>query len=478
MSLGAFIALGATMTDRTNILPITTDEVAKYVQTVQGNLVKTVNDLSAVPSHERNFNNTFKPWYRQASDLLASLGTLDYIGRSDLPGDEEAIKGLQSVITQVYQIQVLDPTLRTCLLDSAKNILAGSGSGSPYEYHHIQCLLEDGDKIKQALSPEELQTLDHLRTFNAPRHKEPFLTLRGLATPKTNETSGKTAISVLTLNTCFTPGMLSYVHGGVKPWNERIIPLTEKIRSTNADVVCLQEVFAEDASHALYEALKDDYAYFYGSIGPRPLGFSPERIGQSSGLFVASKYAIESPQFTQYTAALVPMNFGFFDFIVKDGSRSLAHVYTTHMQALHAEGASQVRGQQIQQFIDRMTADAAASPQLPHFMCGDLNIAWGSGEPGEALIRAHFHDAYNHNRTDLEPSQTTWTEYFTKHFFDSHAIPIAVVDESGILDYALLLKSPAGHETHTTLIRTSERDAPDEVISDHHGLLTSITGNP
>ncbi len=92
----------------------------------------------------------------------------------------------------------------------------------------------------------------------------------------------------------------------MSPWRDRLGALTALIRSTNADVVCLQEVHPDDAIQELYHALKDQYSYFYGAIGPRFLGFDLSALGLPSGLFVASKYPVENPEFSLYKNVAFP----------------------------------------------------------------------------------------------------------------------------------------------------------------------------
>lgn len=424
--------------DKSAALPLTTTEVSTYVNGIQEQTAQVLQQIAGVPEDQRTYENTIRPWNALSKDILANFGTLTFVAESHDESSDAAIEGLRNLQGFVYKTLAYNPTLRSSLLGYASAALSKPETVTPFDSYLIESLLNSTTAVNQALSETEQENIAHLKQLNDALPKEPYLNLTGNV-DRAPDDQGK-PLSVLTLNTCFVPGLLTYIHGGVRRWQERVAPLADLIRSTNADVVCLQEFHPDEANHALYEALKNDYAYFYGIIGPRFLGFDITALGLPSGLFVASKYPIEKPTFNLYKETGFPMNYGFFDFVVTDGSTPLAHVYNTHMQSLNQEEFPKIRGQQLKQVLDKMASDIQSAPDqdIPYLFVGDFNIPWGSKEPGEELIAAHFYDDYNNNRKTLDRQDATWTDYYTWYWFTSNHIPIEVKDNFGTLDYALL----------------------------------------
>jgi hypothetical protein len=114
--------------------------------------------------------------------------------------------------------------------------------------------------------------------------------------------------------------------------------LDEIIKKLDADVNCLYEVFdVITASYLSKELKKKGYSHFYYNIGANALGVS-------SGLFVASRYAIADPQFTPFSKTTLAgrtkfANKGVFAFslIEKKGAKrkTLARIHATHLS--HSE---------------------------------------------------------------------------------------------------------------------------------------------
>ncbi len=461
------------------VLPLSATEVTDYTTAVQQHVAATVQQLASIPENKKTYDNTLKPWNVLSKEILANFGALSFVAQAHEEVTDAAIAGMQVLQGFLFKTLVFDPNVSKFLLGYATTALAQPEQVTPFDSYLIESLLNSTTNVKQQLSSEILTTVAQLQELNAPLPKEPFLAIRGKGkTPNGNP------LTILTLNTCFVPGELAFIHGGLSPWKERLAPLVELLRSTNADVVCLQEVHPDDATHELYHALKDQYSYFYGSIGPRFLGFDLSALGLPSGLFVASKYPIEKPEFSLYKNVAFPMNYGVFDFIVTDGKKSLAHVYTTHMQSLNQEGHSEVRAEELQQVLEKMSADIqTAKAELPYVLVGDFNIPWGTNEPGQALIEAHFYDDYNTKNKVLDRNNATWTDYYTWWYFNTNHIPIAAKDDFGTLDYALLLRSlpkgleghvPQQYTTHSKLVRTNDPKQPEKAISDHHALLITM----
>lgn len=480
----SIVALSMLYSQKTELVPSTPQAVTKFVKHAEKDVLSRVDQLVSIPDGKQTVENTLRPWNRLANQLVVDFGMLTFLTTTDLPSKAEAELSIQNLQGFLSKSLVENPQLLQSMMMFAHASLNNKQPLSPYENYQIFCLLESCDGLKNTLSLKDQESLEVLKVWNGKQEKKPYIYLKS-NTPEKVATSEELPLNILTLNACFTPGNYPYLFGGVfLPWEKRIEPLAKKILEVGADIVCLQEVHAEDATYALYAALKNDYTYFYGAIGPRVLGFSLNTLGFPSGLFVASKYPIEKPEFTLFKASGFPMNYGFFDFIVKSEDKALAHVYTTHLQSLNYPHFSEIRALQLKQLLEKMESDVAVQQQpLPYFLCGDLNIPLGSKEPGEALLQAHFYDAYNKNQTPICETNRTCTNFFTNFLLSPNKKREEIEAQFEILDYALLLHSlpniPVLFESlkceiETRIVSMGDLEKPEQAISDHQGLLTSL----
>jgi endonuclease/exonuclease/phosphatase family metal-dependent hydrolase len=448
------------------VIPMTSEEVAHYRAHIQQNVLDAIDRLTAIAERDRTFENTFHPWNQLSNQLLADLSLLSFLTYTPLrQSATDAIAELHSFLFK----ELMNPALRKVLFTCMQKEMSERRL-NPYQQYIFHSVIE--------AIPEENPSLEILKHSAALAKRKPFLYLKGEAREKMTSDD---AITLFSVNTCFAPGILSLIHGGVAPWQQRVSHFAEKILSANADIVCLQEVHAEEASSALFEALKKSYAHFYTAIGPRPLGITLQALGLPSGLFVASKYALETPTFTLFATKGLPMNWGVFDFVAKSGKDALAHIYTTHLHSLNHADFPQVRALQLGEIIDKMQRDRAALPEIPFYLCGDFNIPFGAGEPGQALIKTHFYDAFNEEELPVSERHHTAVDYFTHYFLSATKNPAEIDPNFQILDYALLLKSADGNPLQqrmkTSLILMNRLDDPEAALSDHHGLFTTLLRN-
>ncbi|MBS3904739.1 MAG: endonuclease/exonuclease/phosphatase family protein [Simkania sp.] len=469
--------------DQHGVLPLTSEEVSQYLRQAQDNLLQSVDALLSIPDHQKTSENILRRWNHLNSELLGNFSVLTFLTQTEFPSKGYAAQAIAELQAFIFKVLVQNGKLSHFLMTCSKEMILQDTSLTPYERHEIQHLLDSYENIKDRLTKEEQRTISQLKEINAKHDSNPFIYLES-ATPSkaTLQDNTPKQLTILTLNTCFVPGNFPYLYGGViQPWQKRVLPLAKKILETHADVICLQEVHEEEASLALYEALKNEYTYFYGAMGPRVLGFSLNTLGRPSGLFVASKYPIENPQFTRFAETGFPMNYGFFDFTITDGTTALGHIYTTHMQSLNWDQFAQIRALQLEQILEKMHEDLDRT--IPFFLCGDLNIPYGSKEPAEALVCKHFHNDYNKDQSEINKNNRTCTDYFTNWFFSSTKDPESIDPNFQIIDYALLLRSlPFSPETlvcqeydiKTVLVPMNDLSKPESAVSDHHALLTTI----
>jgi endonuclease/exonuclease/phosphatase family metal-dependent hydrolase len=452
-----------------SFLPLTPEAVDRHIESAKNNVLLTIDRLNAIPEHERNFENMFRPWNRLGRRLLTDLSVLFYLTLKPFPSSERAPRAMEEFQDFLFNHLFSNSSLRNSLLGCVQKETAEENT-NPYERYVMHAFLN-------SIEPKDVG-LERLKFLQVKAGMQPFLYLKGELQEKGEFPE---AVTVLSCNGCFLPGELGWIFGGVAPWEKRVPAFAEKILKADADVVCLQEIHGEEASLALFEKLKQGYAHFYVSIGPRALGLNFETLGMSSGLFIASKYAIENPSFTLYKARGYTMNWGFFDGTLKIGKTPWAHVYTTHLQSLDYEQFPQIRAQQLTQLIEKMQKDAQAAPYFPYYLCGDLNIPYGAHEPGEDLIREYFYDAFNQNERPLSDEHRTFTDYFNGYLLSLDKKSEEIDPDFQILDYALLLKRHPSipilskdFQMQTELVVMNRLDQPQSAITDHHGLLTTI----
>lgn len=462
-------------------LPIYEEEVDTYLEEAKEMVLEEIECLLAIPDEQKAPFNVMRPWNQLGHKIVSHFGVLTFLSMTELPCKETALQAMADFRAFLQESLFDNPNLYHMLLMYAETFVGKDRLHTSYDHYQIESLLKHCKPAQANLLQKDQVLLDQLLEKNAKFEQAPFVFLKSHTQEKQTDTSD---LTVLTLNTCFVPGNFPYLFGGVvEPWEERVARLAEKIIQADADVVCLQEVHAEDASYALFEELKDHYTYFYGAIGPRLMGFSIDTLGMPSGLFVASKYPLESPHFMLFSVSGFPMNYGCFDFIVKNGERSLAHVYTTHLQSLNYGPFAQIRALQLQEILEKMQRDLSVqTEEVPFFLCGDFNIPYGSDEPGLDLVRAYFEDDYNKDGGEIDAMRRTCTDYFTNYFLSPTKDPAQIDGNFQILDYALLLRrNPSsnqsiceGTEISTRPIFMNDLKEPESAISDHHGLFTTL----
>lgn len=276
----------------------------------------------------------------------------------------------------------------------------------------------------------------------------PFFYLKGESLAK-KEVSN--AFKVYTMNVCCIPGGFAKLAGGVTHWRERVDGLVSKILETKPDLVCLQEVNDINASYALYERLKADYAHFYFNIGSAV-------FTQNSGHFIASKYPIEDPNFVSFSSLVGWKEFvnkGLFSFGLKSGERTFCRIY-----AVHLSPGSQKKERKIEaEYILEKMKDSEDN-NVTQILLGDMNTPWGTDEwKSSPLSKDDFYDAYNQGRRNVSLSDATRSK-------DGKI--------GQIIDYALLHRAGGNYRGVSTSLVPNTCDKSKGRISDHKGLLLSI----
>ena len=271
-------------------------------------------------------------------------------------------------------------------------------------------------------------------------------------------------MTVLNWNVCALDHQLSLLFGGVVPWQDRIEKIAKQIVKLAPDVICLQEMFAPEASQVLVRKLRSSYAHFYVQMGPHPAGFSLETLGIPSGLFVASKYPLSHPCFVPYGAGRSPAyrSYGVFSAELSSEGRKIGKLITTHLQPGSTEADQNYRSLQMK-LIHEMTHQASC----PVFLCGDFNIERKSQEFTRLL------SAY-------EPSSYLWgnwtccelRNYWGKAQRDLTSF-LALPLYKEWLDYFFCLPT-SWVQAKVEVVPVNDVHHPEEALSDHQILFATL----
>jgi exonuclease III len=293
-----------------------------------------------------------------------------------------------------------------------------------------------------------------LRFLASNLQRKPFIHWTGRAEPLTAKPS---SFSLLSWNICCVGAGYAISDGGVMPWPFRIDLLASKILEQKADVVCLSEVFDIKTASALYDAMKDDYAHFYVHIGPRT-------VGVSSGLFIASKYELNNPNFTAFPKEMLMgrtknSEKGVFSFDVAN----FATVFTTHLQnseepQFPTTEEQTARRQEMELVMEKVKRVAAGRAVI---VTGDLNL-----DPKEFKESAWSHEFQS---TDNLPPTWGGDEFCAKLAGRKR------FSTERTLDYTLL-KNGTAQEIKTTVVETAYNASKFKrlALSDHLGLRSVI----
>jgi len=297
-----------------------------------------------------------------------------------------------------------------------------------------------------------------LRSVVAQLEITPFIHYRG----KAAEQSLKNRMfSLFCWNACGVSGGYAISDGGVVPWAFRIDEVVQKVRDQDADVVCLYEIFDIQTALILYEKMKHEYAHFYFNIGPRA-------VGVSSGMFVASKFEIENPEFIAFPKETLVgrtknAEKGLFAFDIKSEDKSFARIFTTHLQqseecAYPTDEEKEARRQEME--IVMAKVDQVKNRAI--VVAGDLNL------DDEEYKASSWHTRFR--KGDQFGEQKTWSgdEFCARMVGKRISPPLN-------LDHTMIVEGSA-EGIVTTLVETNYNPAEfkEDVTSDHLGLYSVI----
>lgn len=296
--------------------------------------------------------------------------------------------------------------------------------------------------------------------------KEPFIYVRGRGGEKTLP-SDRT-FSLLSWNICCTAGGYSISDGGVMPWSYRIEDICDKILEKDADVNCLYETFDTGSAFYLCEKLKEKgYAHFYFNIGPKA-------IGVSSGIFIASKYAIGNPEFTPYPQDMLVGRTkfaakGLFAFDLQSKGSSFARVHATHLQ--HSEECAYPTDEEKtarQRQMGIIVSKAKGVRNKCVVITGDLNL--NDEEYRSSFWQARFEKGDRFADPDKTQGMTWGGDEFCARMVGKRHSPAMNLDHTAVM-------GGTARAIRTDLVKTGFDAArfTREGLSDHAGLFSEIS---
>lgn len=301
-----------------------------------------------------------------------------------------------------------------------------------------------------------------LRGAAAYLQKQPFLYVKGEAEDKQLSADG--TFSLLSWNICCVGAGYSITDGGVTPWTFRIDSICDKIVEKDADVNCLYETFDTHSAFYLCEKLKKKgYSHFYFNIGPKA-------VGVSSGIFIASKFAIDMPEFTLFPLdSLVGRTKnaakGVFAFDLQSKGKNFARLHATHLQ--HSEECScsteeEVTARRKQMDIVVNKIDRVRGKCV--VLTGDLNL------DDHEYNASTWKDRFQKGDLYRDPDRTWGGNAFCARIAGYR------VSQGLNLDHTMVVAGTA-RSIQTSLVKTGfdPEKYQREALSDHAGLFSKIT---
>jgi endonuclease/exonuclease/phosphatase family metal-dependent hydrolase len=275
-------------------------------------------------------------------------------------------------------------------------------------------------------------------------------------------------LRVLTANVLCFSEPFTYFFGGVSPWKDRIEKIVQKIKGTNADIICLQEVWGHEVALLLKEKLRKEFSCFIYDIGIQYGTLNPDEIGLNSGLFIASKIPLEEPSFTPFNK-MSPAKGG-----VQRGALTAEFnaggakwkLVATHLQHGTDSTSQEIRKDQFETCSNLLGSSRG-------FIIGDLNINAFTPEFKSSLLFEQFFIPYLQGKRAVTRKTATATDYFNDIAHTPPSERAIIKPTYELLDYCVVRKNSVATKliAQEKIPLFSIKDAGG-ALSDHHGLLT------
>ncbi|MES2344579.1 MAG: endonuclease/exonuclease/phosphatase family protein [Chlamydiota bacterium] len=447
--------------------PLTVEEVVSYKTAAIQELHSSLAAYKAQSKDKLNFDGIVVRWHKLIESFFAKKTVLSFtfLISEDVNVQSIAKKEAEEMKDQL-QKACLDADALALYLEFASQAATSPDTLSLSEKYWLYTVISGvvEARAEMDLFKQKAITLQNLFANHA---MVPFTYIKGELEEKIF--SSERQVSVLNWNVCFFNHGLSMLFGGVLPWKDRIENVVEKIQSSGADLICLQEVFSQEAAVELQHLLRKNYSHFYINIGPKLCGFDPNALGIPSGLFVASKYPLKEPHFQAFNHKETPKNrgYGFFIVDLMDKGNLVARVTSTHLQPGQGEDDKSYRVAQLNAILSNLrTKDTL---DTPCFLCGDLNLEKGSDEYTKLLQNFVSSDASS-DWTCCELRNYWWKAGQDVKKFISFGLDVEWID------YFLQLKSgmQASSSMATEILSVNNLKDPKNSLSDHQILMTTF----
>lgn len=460
--------------------PSTLEDGLQLVQKATWQLKKEVHTICYMPLEKRTLDNTMMAYH----DAMIRFDAVERLIRSerlihdDTPGKADLINQCTLVKEQTFSNkQLLSIFIGFASHMHRKNRL------TPLKESYLKGMLCSMDD--RHISANSVKKLARLKLS---MREAPYAWYPGEFDSKKLQRENN-EITFLTANLCIMPLFNSMIYGGLLPYTVRIDAICEQLKTINADVLFLQEVYDVRAITALFARLHPFYTDFYGNIPAQVCGFSHESLYANSGLAVISKFKLENIRFEPYLAIThddklsdydrlkvfgYDRNYGILHCDVMNGNQTLAHIVSTHENPFHAD----IRAKQTLQIVESLQQQEYLHPGVPSILCGDLNIERGDlAEEGEQLIQKYFVDHYHEGGPTWFDFGNVWTQKWhgdnAERYLNMNPCPWTV-DRS--LLWAPWAKENDGYTMDVKRVPLHlSVDKPELALTDHHGVLTRFS---
>ncbi|MGD2170272.1 MAG: hypothetical protein PVI40_08545 [Chlamydiota bacterium] len=260
-------------------------------------------------------------------------------------------------------------------------------------------------------------------------------------------------------NICGIAGGFPTIQSKLKPWRERLDIIVENIRREDKPLIFLEEVYDHKIGLELIEKLKSQYPHFIFNTGPISYG-SP------MGLFIASKYPINTPKFSYFPTAT---NIGETKFIGKgifscymgDTLFILSHLQHSknHKKPLFCEISA--RAEQIKIIEKFIQKEKKKNSNIRVVFLGDLNFK------AEEMDQLKLSDRFQIPQELDQPSS-----FPTKKVYDGEKVSL---EDGYTIDHILMEKNSNSEVTVEILPAFDIHQMTADYSSDHHCLIGKIT---
>ncbi len=264
-------------------------------------------------------------------------------------------------------------------------------------------------------------------------------------------------------NVAMMPGPLTKTNGGTAFAPERVDELGRRILHSGANVVMLQELFDKGASRRLIQILQQQgFTHFFHHVG---CDDDPLAIG--SGLFLAAKFTLRSPEYIPFDLSLSTKFAEIFrkGAIVADMTLSGRNVrlICTHLVDGDSSQSTTMRLAQIE--LLKMRCHHTGTT----LVAGDVNFNQHKDSPEKTAALATFTDVL---ATHIPRTTTSWTDALTHHATRGKKGSRTAPDEA--LDAVYTCGADGWTVKNVARIDAWDRAHPARAFSDHHAFKATF----